>query len=158
MALLQRRSIALFACLILGVSNLAAATQSDFEAAERVLGPQWKQLSCRAGMVFAGTVMNSRAQEVGTARTVPSTELSFRIDRAIAGVKSGHVLTIHEWQGAISRHRSLRNGDHVLLFLYPPSRLGFTSPIGGSQGQISLNGSEKDLDKLERAIRTARGE
>jgi len=36
-------------------------------------------------------------------------------------------------------HRAMSPGERVLIFLYPPSRLGLTSPVGGRQGQVVLN-------------------
>jgi hypothetical protein len=68
-------------------------------------------------------------------------ELRFRVDHAIAAVESGQVVTIREWTGALSRQRALRPGDRVLILLYPPSRLGLTSPVGGSLGQVRLDPS-----------------
>jgi len=137
------------------LSSFVAAQQSDQVIAERVLGPQWKQVSRRAGMIFAGTVLSAGAQ-AGTSQTVtnqtaatdrlapgttPAVQLSFRVDEAIAGVERGQVLTIHEWAGAWSMHLPMSKGQHFLIFLYPPSRLGLTSPVGGSLGQIALDSS-----------------
>ncbi len=132
------------------LSGFVAAQQSDQVIAERVLGPQWKQLSRRAGMIFAGTVLTAAAQN-GTTQTAatdridpgttPAVQLSFRVDEAIAGVERGQVLTIHEWAGAWSMHLPMSKGQHFLIFLYPPSRLGLTSPVGGSLGQIALDSS-----------------
>ena len=91
-------------------------------------------------------------------------QLSFRVDQAIAGVERGQILTIHEWTGAWSMHRPMSSGQHILIFLYPLSRLGFTSPVGGSLGQVVLDPSGKNVSQsvsvvqLERAIRSARGE
>ena len=136
------------------LSSLAAAQQSDQVIAERVLGSQWKQLSRRAGMIFAGTVLAAAPQTVTTKTaasdqalpgTAPAIQLSFRVDRAIAGVERGQVLTIHEWAGAWFMHRPMRSGQRVLIFLYPPSRLGFTSPVGGSLGQVALDPSGKNV-------------
>ena len=136
------------------LSSLAAAQQSDQVIAERVLGSQWKQLSRRAGMIFAGTVLTAAPQTVTTQTaasdqalpgTAPAIQLSFRVDRAIAGVERGQVLTIHEWAGAWSMHRPMRSGQRVLIFLYPPSRLGFTSPVGGALGQVALDPSGKNV-------------
>src|ERR1035437_3956840 len=133
------------------LSSLVAAQQSDQALAERVLGPQWKQLSRRAGMIFAGTVLNATAQTVATDRidpgTTPAVQLSFRVDEAIAGVERGQVLTIHEWAGAWSMHRPMSKGQHFLIFLYPPSRLGLTSPVGGSLGQVALDASGQNVSK-----------
>ena len=136
------------------LSSLAAAQQSDQVIAERVLGSQWKQLSRRAGMIFAGTVLAAAPQTVTTKTaasdqalpgTAPAIQLSFRVERAIAGVERGQVLTIHEWAGAWFMHRPMRSGQRVLIFLYPPSRLGFTSPVGGSLGQVALDPSGKNV-------------
>jgi len=113
--------------------------QSDQDAAARVLGPKWQQLSRRAGMIFAGTVLASPSQPLRSDRGVPSVEISLRIERAIAGVEPGQILTIREWTGALSSHPAMRPGEHLLLFLYPPSHLGLTSPVGGAQGQIRLD-------------------
>jgi len=56
----------------------------------------------------------------------------------------------------------MSKGEHILIFLYPPSRLGFTSPVGGSLGQIALDpsviGGSISVIQLERAIRRAREE
>jgi len=174
--------LAVLLCLVtFAFSGFSAAAESDQELANRVLGPQWQSLSRRAGMIFAGTVLSSGTQTVRMDRSVPAIELRFRIDRPIAGVAAGQVLTIHEWAGASFGQRPLRPGERVLIFLYPPSRLGLTSPIGGSLGQIALDstgtyvatkdleitkgnrpplpvGSPMKVSQLERAIRVARGE
>ena len=138
------------------LSSFVAAQQSDQALAERVLGPQWKQLSRRAGMIFAGTVLTAAAQTVAAQTaatdridpgTTPAVQLSFRVDEAIAGVERGQVLTIHEWAGAWSMHRPMSKGQHFLIFLYPPSRLGLTSPVGGSLGQVALDASGQNVSK-----------
>lgn len=168
------------------LESLASAQQLDRLAAARALGPEWKQLSRAAGRVFVGTVLGTEAPTTKD-QAIPTVEVKFRVDRAIAGVHPGEVLTIREWAGAWSRQRALRPGQRVLLFLYPPSRLGLTSPVGGPLGQIALNGKGEivvppahvpvvgprsalpvpplpvpdtaiRLDQLERAIRGARKE
>jgi hypothetical protein len=181
------------------MSSFAAAQPSDQAVAERALGPQWKQFSRRAGMIFAGTVLapaiRPTSNQTGTtdrsvlhtsAGTAPgaitAVHLSFRVDEAIAGVEQGEILTIHEWPGAHDRLRPVSTGQHFLIFLYPPSRLGLTSPVGGALGQIALDASGQNVPavpvsmvssdakqpdaaatnisvvQIERAIRSARGE
>jgi hypothetical protein len=152
------------------LSIFATAQQSDQLIAERVLGPQWKQLSRRAGMIFAGTVLAAAAQTVttqtaATDRAVPAAvpaatpavQLTFRVDQAIAGVEQGQILTIHEWAGAWSMHRPMSSGQHILIFLYPLSRLGFTSPVGGALGQVALDSSGKNVSKSGQKPSTAVG-
>ena len=158
-------AVALNCLSIFCLSSFAAAQQSDQAAAERVLGPQWKQLSRRAGMIFAGTVLaapiqNSTAQTVKTRAaaanrpnlgTTLAVELRFRVDEAIAGVEHGQILSVHEWAGAWSMHRRMTSGQRILIFLYPPSRLGLTSPVGGSLGQVALDPSGKNVLVQKRA-------
>jgi hypothetical protein len=139
------------------LSIRADAQQSDEAVAERILGPQWKQLSRRAGMIFAGTVLSSgtpistpvtttEVATVGRAQgSTQAVELNFRVDEAIAGVEQGQTLKIREWAGAWSMHPAMRSGQHILLFLYPLSRLGLTSPVGGSLGQFELDASGKNV-------------
>ena len=140
------------------LSSFVAGQQSDQLIAERVLGPQWKQLSRRAGMIFAGTVLSAAnptgTQTAATERlapgTTPTVQLSFHVDEAIAGVERGQVLTIHEWAGAWSRQRPMSKGQHFLMFLYPPSRLGLTSPVGGSLGEVALDASGQNVSNHAR--------
>ncbi|MGB9234414.1 MAG: hypothetical protein WCC04_08365 [Terriglobales bacterium] len=139
MRVLRRVFLAALFLIVFCPWSLAASGESDQAVAERVLGPQWKHLSCRAGMVFAGTVLADRVQTARTDRNVPSIAMRFRVDRAIAGVEPGQVLTIQEWTGAWSIQPPMRRGERFLLFLYPLSRLGLTSLVGGSQGQIPLD-------------------
>jgi hypothetical protein len=141
------------------LSIFAAAQPSDQVIAERVLGPQWKQLSRRAGMIFAGTVLTTATETVRTetaatdravAAAIPVLQLSFRVDQAIAGVEPGQIFTLHEWAGAWSMQRPMRTGQHILIFLYPLSRLGLTSPVGGALGQVALDPSGKNVSTYER--------
>ena len=113
-------------------------------------------------MIFAGTVLSAATRSAPTRTaatdraipgTTPAVQLSFRVDEAIAGVERGQVLTIHEWAGAWSMHRPMSKGQHILIFLYPPSRLGLTSPVGGALGQIALDPSGKNVSDY--AQRTA---
>src|SRR6266478_2966897 len=82
------------------LSSFAAAQQSDQVIAEHVLGPQWKQLSRRSGMIFAGTVL-AAATQTGITQTAapdravsaaaPIVQISFRVDQAIAGAEQGQI-------------------------------------------------------------------
>ena len=150
---------------LLYLSPIASAQQSDPASldqvsadqamAARVLGAQWKQMSRRAGIIFVGTVLAgdlpvpTNDEFIAAPATIPAelstVHVSFRVDRGIAGVESGQLLTIREWGGASSVHRPMNTGQHVLLFLYSPSRLGFTSPVGGASGEVLLDASGKNV-------------
>jgi hypothetical protein len=132
---------------------IAAAQQADEIVAARVLGPQWKQISRRAGMIFAGTVLSTTTQGYTTPATgatpgpIPTIQLTFRVDEAIAGVEPGQTVTTLEWAGAWNMQHPMTQGEHILMFLYPPSRLGLTSPVGGSRGQIALDQTGESVSR-----------
>ncbi len=100
----------------------------------------------RAGIIFIGTVTaNSQPRNASDSFGPVSSaiEISFSVERGVTGVESGQSLTIHEWAGA--ERRVMRRGQHLLLLLYPPSRLGFTSPVGGALGEVLLDASGKNV-------------
>jgi hypothetical protein len=164
--------------VVVCLGNFAVAQnlwqQANENAAAGVLGPHWQQLSRDSGMIFSGTVLVIQTPDTGDQQPIPTVEITFRVDRAIAGVRPREVLIIREWAGVWLQH-PLRNGQRVLLLLYPRSRLGLTSPVGGALGQIELSGentvmppsyvahgnsysqpSRISLSQLEQAIRRAR--
>jgi len=149
----------------LAAAQQVDAQQSDPVVADRILGQQWKQRARRAGMIFAGTVISAATPSAQYSAAAPTVEFRFRVDRAIAGVDSGQILTVQEWTGALPNQRPMSRGQHFLVFFYPPSRLGLTSPVGGAHGLIALDAGgtyvsteaeNVSVAQLERAIRGAR--
>ena len=55
------------------------------------------------------------------------------------GTSPGQSLTIHEWGGLWTGGERYRVGEHVLLFLYAPSKLGLTSPVAGALGRFAMD-------------------
>lgn len=144
-----------FAGVLVCVAVLATAQTHDQWAAQRVLGPHWKQISRSAGTIFAGTVLDvEKGQRPGWG--TPVLQVQFQVDRAIAGARAGQVFTLREWAGAWGTHRPMRRGDRLLIFLYPPSRLGLSSPVGGALGQVRLDPSGKTVTILAKDMQTSR--
>jgi hypothetical protein len=138
--MLVSRRMLLVALLSLGTSASAQKPwqKPSEDAPARVFGPRWRQLVRDSGMIFSGTVLDIRSRRLGQEKQVPTIKIRFRVDRAILGVRPREPITIFEWAGAWSDH-PLHAGQHVLLLLYPRSRLGLTSPVGGSLGQVVLS-------------------
>ena len=55
------------------------------------------------------------------------------------GASPGKNLTIHEWAGLWTSGERYRVGEHVLLFLYLPGKLGLTSPVAGAMGRFATD-------------------
>jgi hypothetical protein len=96
-----------------------------------------EQLSAKAGIIFSGTVL--RVARESTNDSNPSTVLiSFRVDEAGRGCVSGETIVVREWAELWERNDRYRPGQRVLLFLYPPSEAGLTSPVNGDLGKIEI--------------------
>ena len=135
MSAFRRISLPALVCL----ASFCAGQVLDPADVTRVLGPHWRQMSRASGMVFAGTVISVAAEPTGKQNPLPIAITRVRVNEAIVGVRPGQVIAIREWSGASSMHRAMSPGERLLIFLYPPSRLGLTSPVGGRQGQVVLN-------------------
>ena len=98
-----------------------------------------RQMNRNSGFIFDGTVLSvGRVAESGS-DTVPTVQITFRVERAIRGTRSGQVLTIREWAGLWNSGERYRTGERLLLFLYNPSKLGLTSPVGGPLGRFAVD-------------------
>jgi hypothetical protein len=90
-----------------------------------------------SGYIFAGTV-KSVERVVPKGSGVATVSVNFHVDEGIRGIRTGQTLVIHEWAGLWESGERYRPGERVLLFLYPPSKLGLTSPVGGPMGRFRM--------------------
>ena len=109
--------------------------------------PNIPKLTQSSGYIFAGTV---KSVERVTPRNPQSTgvmRVTFQVQRGMLGVTSGKTLAINEWAGLWQNGERYRVGEQVLLFLYPPSKLGLTSPVGGWSGHFSVGQGGKVIGR-----------
>jgi len=99
----------------------------------------WQQIVRAAGIIFTGRVISVGGAASAFGRDAPSTMITFQVEHAMRGTSTGQTLTIHEWAGLWTNGERYRVGERVLLFLYPPSRLGLTSPVGGAAGKFAVD-------------------
>ena len=114
--------------------------------------PDLRQLARDAGIIFRGAV--ERVERVAPAPgDVGTVRVTFRIAEALRGATPGEALTIREWDGLWHAGDRYRVGEHLLLFLYPPSGdLGLTTTVGGEQGRIRVADSQLSIAALARQI------
>jgi hypothetical protein len=96
--------------------------------------PNLVLLTRHSGMIFSGTALRVEHLNPESANAVASTRITFRVQTAIRGVRPGQIIQIREWDGLWNSGERYQAGERVLLFLYPASRLGLTSPVGGRMG------------------------
>jgi hypothetical protein len=99
------------------------------------------RLARDSGYIFDGTVLSVDRRAEVEAGSVATVQVTFRVEQAIRGARNGQVLTIREWAGLWSSGNRYRPGERLLMFLYGPSKLGLTSPVGGPLGRFSVDSS-----------------
>lgn len=125
---------------LLGMSLFCGSIVGQTAPAPKLASiPNLNALTRTAGYIFNGTVMSIEHAPLAQASAMPVVRITFRVDHAVRGVKAGQLLTIREWAGLWDAGERYRAGQRVMLFLYPPSRLGLTSPVGGPQGRFNLD-------------------
>lgn len=135
-----RASLLILAVMLTTFCSLAPAVQpSRSETSKTDLPTRLKlrPVVLSSGYIFAGTVLS--VQRVSPkSNGVATVQISFHVDQAMRGVQAGQTLVIHEWAGLWEPGERYRKGERVLLFLYPPSKLGLTSPVGGALGRFPI--------------------
>jgi len=93
------------------------------------------EMTDSAGMVFYGRCL---AVETSSPNGILAKRYSFKVIEALKGVEPDQVVTFQQISGSgsfgIPGIPAYQKGQEVLLFLYPESRLGLTSPVGMGQG------------------------
>ncbi|HLV85358.1 MAG TPA: hypothetical protein VKV39_00170 [Candidatus Sulfotelmatobacter sp.] len=97
------------------------------------------QLTRAAGIIFSGSVTGIARHPARPGQTVETIAITFHVESAIRGATAGESLTISEWTGLWAAGQHYRVGERVLLFLYPPSKLGLTSCAAGSLGRFDVD-------------------
>jgi len=97
------------------------------------------QIARAAGTIFSGTVTAIARRPATRSQAVETVAITFHVERALRGTTPGDNLTISQWIGLWSTGQRYRVGERVLLFLYPPSKLGLTSSVAGPMGRFSVD-------------------
>ena len=137
MPVFVRRSLSAVAVLL---SLLSAHSQRLSPVAEPVV-PNLNRLVRSSGYIFAGTVIGVQGVPPQFRGEVATVRVTFRVEQGFRGVRTGQTLVIHEWAGLRDWGERYHPGEHVLLFLYRPSRLGLTSSVGGPMGRFQVDRS-----------------
>lgn len=127
----------------------AAYSPAHGLAQEGFAQEDFRQTVRKSGLIFEGTV-TSIQREFGTGNIPQTYRISFQVKQGLRGVQTGATLSIREWAGlwnglgtglgaGPSQAARYRVGERALLFLYPASRAGLTSPVGGTKGKLAVN-------------------
>ena len=101
--------------------------------------PDLRELTQRAGLIFAGTVTSITPIHSRDGSAVESVEIRFQIERSVRGPRVGQSFAIREWAGLWMAGERYRVGERVMLFLHAPGKLGLTSQVGGRAGRFEVD-------------------
>lgn len=138
----MRRSSCLLVFALLGAllpSMNAAPVRPVLPPTHRPIASPWLSLDRHAGLIFAGRVVRVERIPARELREVETVEIAFHVDQAVRGVRSGQTLTIREWAGLWVAQARYRVGERLVIFLYPPSRLGLTSPVNETSARYAVD-------------------
>lgn len=102
--------------------------------------PNLHALAAPSGYIFAGTVKAVERVKPRNHGSVGVVRITFFVDTGYRGVSSGQTLSINEWAGLWQNGDRYRAGERVMLFLYPPSKLGLTSPVPNGRMPVDARG------------------
>lgn len=105
----------------------------------------FEQIVSAAGIIFSGRVTSIGRGSSMPGRAAASTSVTFQVRHALRGSSPGQMLTIHEWAGLWMSGERYHVGESVLLFLYPPGKLGLTSPVAGAMGKFTVDSQDRIL-------------
>ena len=142
----------LTSAIIVAIASAQLAAEMSQQSAERpsaadlsspiLLRAMLYPVSLRdSGLIFSGTVIKVEHRNSDSSSSLATTSIRFRVDEAIRNVRRGQVIEVKEWGGLWQSGERYHPGERVLLFLYSPSKLGLTSPVGGSSGRFPVNGA-----------------
>jgi hypothetical protein len=129
-------------CVLLGLILLASLPATAVKPRDPLgirISPLRPSLALKAGYIFSGTVKAVERLAPQANGSVAVMRITFHIDQGLRGVRTGKTLAIHEWAGLWQAGECYQRGERVMLFLYPPSKLGLTSPVGGASGRFPVD-------------------
>ena len=133
----SRGRLSLLWLILLG--SLPATAELPLQSPQRNISPVRRSLTLRSGYIFSGTVKSVERVAPSTKDSVAVMRITFHVDQGLRGTRSGQMLVIREWAGLWQGRDRYRPGERVMLFLYPPSKLGLTSPVGGASGRFPVD-------------------
>ena len=93
-----------------------------------------EEITSSADRVFAGTCEKIEEIEKDPISNLRIVKYTFKVTEAVKGVSTGEI-TFTQWKPTTIKAGYVI-GEKYVIFLYPNSRLGLTSPIGYMQGKF----------------------
>lgn len=114
-------------------------------------GLELRDLTRRSGAIFAGRVVAIQFLRPRFTGEVPTVRITFRVEKGIRGARTGNQFVLREWAALWNSGPRYAVGERILLFLYPASRVGLSSPVRGDSGRFRVDSKGQVVVDAERA-------
>ena len=145
----KKTFFSLVACLSLTVicslvyqANANEGTESSSIKLERhfvfdTIPLNLEEITDASDRIFTGICTNVEEIEDDPESKLPVFKYTFKITEAIKGLQGKEEVTFKQWKPT-ARSAGYEEGKKYVLFLYPDSERGLTSPVGFLQGQFEV--------------------
>ena len=96
-----------------------------------------EEITSASDRIFAGICTNVEEIEEDSESKLPVFKYTFNITEPIKGLQGKEEITFKQWKPT-ANGASYEAGKKYILFLYPNSERGLTSPVGFLQGQFEI--------------------
>ena len=96
-----------------------------------------EEITSASDRIFAGICTGAEEIEEDLESKLPVFKYTFKITEAIKGLNGKEEITFKQWKPT-TNGASYEIGEKYVLFLYPNSERGLTSPVGFLQGQFEI--------------------
>lgn len=96
-----------------------------------------EEITKAAGKIFTGVCTDIEEIENDSEANLPVIKYKFKITENIKGVREKEEIAFKQWQPTV-KGTGYEMGKKYILFLYPESDRGLTSPVGLSQGLFKI--------------------
>lgn len=140
----QRKTILslILLCSLIYSANATEVSESSGVKLERhfvfdTLPLNLEEITSASDRIFTGICINVEEIEDDPESGLPVFKYTFKIIEAIKGLQGKEEITFKQWKPTVNG-ASYEAGKKYILFLYPNSERGLTSPVGFLQGQFEV--------------------
>ena len=123
------------ACSLIYQANAAVKLERHFVFDTVPLNLE--EITSASDRIFAGICTNVEEIEDDPESKLPVLKYTFKITEAIKGLQGKEEVTFKQWKPTV-RSVGYETGKKYVLFLYPDSERGLTSPVGFEQGLFDI--------------------
>ena len=112
-----------------------------------------EEITDSANRIFSGTCINREEIQNDSVSNLNVVKYTFSIEESIKGVDNLNQISFKQWKPT-TKNAGFEVNKKYVVFLYPESELGLTSPVGFQQGKFSIEkkGLNRGVEYIKNSI------